>query len=86
MSLNFSNKIVICIHFTFFFEYAIIYMLVQYSSYIVYYEGGAKNPLKSLHRSFLKLRGMPSLRGSASKKIGASIVAYMKFPVFEDVI
>ena len=35
------------------FSYAIINFVVHYSSNIVYYEGGAKNPLKSISMKFL---------------------------------
>ena len=36
-----------------FFKYVIILLVVHYSSYTSYYEGGAKNPLKGTSMKFL---------------------------------
>ena len=58
-------------------------MLVQYSSNIAYYEGGAKNPLNGTHKVSYKCAGRQACVFLGNKKLGKYIMAYILiFPIF----
>lgn len=59
-------------------KFDIINLVVQYSSYIAYYKGGAKNPLKGISMKFLvyaRIAKFVCIQGV--KKLGDHIMAYM---------
>ena len=57
--------------------------MVHYSSDIVYYEGGAKNPLKGKSLKFLVCAQNAQFRvRSGSKKLGIFVMAYKVYPYF----
>ena len=60
-------------------------MMVHYSSNIVYYEGGAKNPLKGTSLKFLVCaRNASFVCIQGVKRLGYYVMAYIRFPHFAE--
>ena len=59
--------------------------MVHYSSRTVYYEGGAKNPLKGTSLKFLVYaRNASFVCIQGVKELGYYVVAYIRFPNFAE--
>ena len=66
-------------------KYAIIITMVHYSSCTIYYEGGAKNPLKGTSLKFFGYaRNASFVCIQGVKKVGYYIMANIKFPIFAE--